>query len=444
MRFKFPTINFPFFTRNIKGDTFYDVTEFGNWCTLTGTNLEIAQNHPILTPAILFLSKLFSQADFFIEDKKTGEKIYDHWVLDLLKKPNYYQTGMDFLESHLFTQIAEGQAIVWIRRVTGVPKPEALYLLNPNLIEFPDEFRTGMPSRNETNKVKNTHIVYDKEGENQSIPIRDLLFFYDLPNCLNTENCFKVRSRMDGLKQTLINTKDSLLAKNIILKTNGKELITGDKSTGKFPLSDDEKIDVETLFHNNYGLGANRKRGIVTMASLKWQSLHIALRDLGLDESVKVDGNLIYTALHLPKDILSLEAKKTTYNNFKESMVSYIQNEMQPTLDAFLAVMQPLVTEKNLKLGGSYEHMPIMQFVLIERYEGIEQRGLALSALRNAGLPDELALEICGFEKGTKLSEIIKPQENGSGTNTTPAKRRREKENEEAIFSLNGHEETND
>lgn len=430
MAFTFPKISFPFFERNIRGDTFYQVDQFGNWTTLGGTNLNIAQNHPILTPAILFVSKLFSQAEFFLEDRSTGKKVFDHWVLDLLHRPNYYQTQNDFLESHQFMQIAEGKAVVWMKKTIGIKKPTSFYILDPNLIEFPDEFRTPLSGSNKDNKIGNVRILYDREGENKKIPLKDLLFFYDLPNCLDTTNCFENSSRLDGLKQTLINTKDSLLAKNIILKTNGKELITGDKgaaSGGSFPLTPEEKKDVEALFHTNYGLGANRKRGIVTKASLTWKSLHIALRDLGLDESVKVDGNLIYTALHIPKDILSLEAKKTTYNNFKESMVSWIQNEMQPSIDSFCSVLQRLIEENNLKLVGSYEHLPIMKFILIERYEGLEQKGLALSALRAAGLPDEIALEELGYDTSITLNELT-IQENGNNRDNSEKRRRTQNE----------------
>ena len=46
----------------------------GAW-GLTGSNLKIAQNHPILTPAMLFVSKLFSQAEFEMKNIKTGEVI---------------------------------------------------------------------------------------------------------------------------------------------------------------------------------------------------------------------------------------------------------------------------------------------------------------------------------------------------------------------------------
>tara|TARA_R110000772_G_scaffold187750_4_gene298905 strand:- start:385 stop:1206 length:822 start_codon:yes stop_codon:yes gene_type:complete len=225
-------------------------------------------------------------------------------------------------------------------------------------------------------------------------------------NTVGGSNFFEVKSRLDGLRQTLINTQDSLLAKNIILKTNGKELITGGAGSNTFPMSDDDKEKAENLYQTGYGLGWNRKRGIVTKANLTHKSLHIALRDLGLDESVKVDGNLIYTALHIPKDIISLEAKKTTYNNFKESMVSYVQNEMQPTLDSFIAVLQGLIEDTNLKLVGSYEHLPIMQFILKERYEGIILKAKALNDLLRTGIPQDIALDMTGFDKSMKLEEI--------------------------------------
>lgn len=407
MAFNFPRINLAFFTRFLNGDTFYAVDQFGSWSSFGGSNLQIAQNHPILTSAMLFLAKLFSQAEFYIENEKTKERITEHWLLDLLNKPNYYQTRNDFLESSNFIQIAEGRAVIWLRKTTGMPQPESIYILNGDLIEYPDEFTTPLSVRNKDNKIQSKKILYDRDGQNEKIPIKDLIFLYDLPNGMDTTNMFEVKSRLDGLKQTLLNTKDSLTAKNIILKTNGKELLTLDKGAGTFPLGTEEKKDAEDLLHNTKGLGKGRVRGIVTKAPLKWQSLHIALRDLGLDESVKVDGNLIYTALHIPKDILSLEAKKTTYNNFKESMVSFIQNEMQPTVNAFLEPFQKLITEKGLKLRGTYENMPIMQFMLLEKYEGILKRALALSGLRNAGLPDDIALELCGFDKTTKLNPLI-------------------------------------
>ena len=376
------------------------------------SNLEISQNHPILTPALLFISKLFSQAEFKVVNKETGKQEKNHWLIKLLNKPNLYQTQSDFLESLQFIQIAQGKAVGYLKRPIGFSEAEdidSIYLLDSDLIEWPlkykdTNFRSPMLSARAKSSADNEIIKYDVNGENLKIKVKDLIFFYDLPNMLQ-KNFYDVNSRLDGLRQTLINTNDSLIAKNIILKTNGKELISGGNNES-FPLAGEDKEKAENLLQNNYGLGWFRKRGIVTKANINYQSLHIALRDLGLDESVKVDGNLIYTALHIPKDIISLEAKKTTYNNFKESMVSYIQNEMQASTNAFADVLNQLIDDSEYKLVGSYEHLPIMQFILIERYEGISKKAKALNDLLITGVPKEVALEMCGFDKDLKLQEI--------------------------------------
>lgn len=380
----------------------------GAW-GLTGNNLKIAQNHPILTPAMLFVSKLFSQAEFEMKNIKTGEVIKEHAVLTLLKNPNFYQTKTDLLESLQFMLIANGVAVLYKKSIVGMDdQVPAIYLLDYKKITWPEGFKTKLSVINEKNEAGNVKVVYDEGGENLKIKLKDLMFFYDLPNGLDSKDIYKNKSRLDGLNQTLVNTNDSLVAKNIILKTNGKELISGSKEG--FPLGEDEKKEAEAMFNTGYGLSKSRKRGLITKANITWQSLHIALRDLGLDESVKVDGNIIYTALHIPKDILSLEAKKTTYNNFKESMVSYIQNEQQSSLDSFCEVINKSIPSGEWELKGSYDHLPVMQFVKLEKYDAVKKQADALKALLDAGIPPVLALEMCGLPKNTILVEKPKPE----------------------------------
>lgn len=399
-----PSFINPIWNRNENGDSFYDLKSYNDW-TDSISNDEISQNHPILTPAILFVAKLFSQAEFKVKNKRSNKYSKNHWLLTLLENPNAYQTGSDFFETLMFSMISNGVAVVYKKRITGFEDEiSSLYVLNYSKIKWPEGLTYKYLATTDADKFfKNEEIVYEEHGEKKSIKIKDLMFFYDLPNCLN-KNPFKVKSRLDGLKQTLINTKDSLIAKNIILKSNGKELLTLDKDS--LHLSPEEKIGAENLINVNYGLSKTRKRGLITKASLTWKSLHIALRDLGLDESTKVDGNIVYTALHIPKDILSLEAKKTTYNNFKESMVSYIQNEMQSSLKAVIATFQKELNSSGYRLEGDYEHLPIMQYILKERYEVISLKAKALNDLLRTGVPKEAALSMCGFEETLKLGEI--------------------------------------
>ena len=402
MRLSLPKFEWPVWSRNKEGQNFYDLTALGDWISET-SNLSMALNHPILTPALLFVAKLFSQAHFYIENTNSHLKKDNHPFIKLLDNPNQFQTREDFLETLMFIMIAQGVGVVVVNKIIGFDDPKSMFVLNKDLIEWPDNFdKQKLKSNNP--KILEQKIIYDKEGENEVYKIKDLMFFYDLPNALS-RNPFKVSSRLDGLKQTLINTKDSLVAKNIILKSNGKELVSGEKDG--FPLTPEEKSDVESLFNSKTGLSFGRKRGIVTKANVTWKSLHIALRDLGLDESVKVDGNLIYTALHIPKDILSLEAKKTTYNNFKESMVSYVQNEMQSSLNSFTAVFNKHI-ERPYKLIGNFSHLPIMQFILLEKYDVVKKQAEALMALLSTGVPKEIALEMCGFDKTITLGPILR------------------------------------
>ena len=406
-------------TRNTDGSIYYSVG--GNqykWCDYNNaTNLEIAQNHPILTPAILFVAKLFSQAEFKIVNKRTKKEVDKHWILDLLNKPNSYQTKSDFLESSLFMQIAQGRSVCYLKKPIGLEQGETIYVLDSDKIKFPKEYCSSFYASKYDTPNQNIVVTYDEQGENLRIPLKDLVFFYDLPNAMH-KNFYEVNSRLDGLRQTLINTVDSLIAKNIILKTNGKEMISSGGNE-HLPLVGEDKKSAEELLQNNYGLGWNRKRGIVTKANLNYQSMHIALRDLGLDESVKVDGNLIYTALHIPKDILSLEAKKTTYNNFKESMVSYVQNEMQSTLNSFVAVLQQLIKEPNLQLVGTFENLPIMQHILKEKFEAHRLKAVALQEYLKAGFPTKIALDMLGFDKNIELdtSRLDQNQNNGTEEN---------------------------
>ena len=398
-----------YYERDILGNHFYKKTT-SEFKSTDRDLLTISQDHPLLTPALLFVSQLFAQGKFVIRNKKTGEIKKTHWIIDLLESPNYYQSSVDFLEAFQFMKIALGSVAIYKKSPSGM-NPTELFLLNPTLIEYPKDFNTKMDFRN---KIKGDEmVVYDKEGENLKIKLKDIIFFYDLPNGLrvakeNKNNYFVSKSRLSGIMEVLVNTNDSVTAKNIILKSNGKELISGGSNVDGFPLSDDEKLEAEKLFSLKYGLSKTRSRTMITKADLKYQSLHIALRDLGLDESVKTDANIIFTALHIPKDILSLDNKKTTYANQKESMVSYIQSDMTAALNDFANSMGVEFLEKGWELVGTYDHLPVMQYIKVQKYDVIKRQADALAALIKVGIPSALALEMVDIDSKTTLT----PQQN--------------------------------
>ena len=402
-------IPFPVFTKNKSGDYFNDVTSFNDWSNET-SNLKLGLEHSILSPAILFISKLFSQAEFNVVNRNTLKPHLSHPLLNVLKEPNYAMTLSDLLESIMFTQIVNGVAVVWKKKTFGTSYVNSLYVLDFKLIDFPDEVEIGKyPNRSSWEKRKNLEVIYDAEGENHKIKIKDLIFFYDMPNGMDSKNPYNTASRIDGIRQTLYNTCDSEKAKSIIIKSNGKEMISGEKQG--FPLAGIERENVENRANERYGLASGRRRTIVTNSSIKWQSMHIIMRDLGHDEGIKTDAGIIFAALHLPKDIYSIDGGKSTYKNANQSLVSYIQNEMQSTLESTIETLNKSLFEgDSYKITGSYDHLPVMLSFKTIKFENAKKQGEALAVLRNAGVPDELAIEICGLPKGTILKDIVVQQ----------------------------------
>jgi hypothetical protein len=401
-------INFPTFTRQENGDYRYDITSFNEW-SCNSSNLGLAQDHSILSPAMLFISKLFSQAKFDVINSTSKKPSNSHPNLKLLKSPNYDQTTSDFLESLIFTKIANGTGVVWKKKTFGSSIVNSLYVLDFNLIKFPSEVMSigKYPNRSASSKRASIEVVYDENGENIKIKLDDLIFFYDMPNGLDKGNIYKSRSRIEGIKQTLYNTEDSEIAKSIIIKSNGKEMISSQKSA--FPFTPGEKERVENNASQKYGLGSGRKRTIVSQASLKWQSMHIIMRDLGHDEGTKTDAGIIFAALHLPRDIYSIDGIKSAYKNVNQSLVSYIQNEMQSILEGVIQKLNASLFEDNdnYEFVGSYEHLPVMLAFKTIQIENAKKQAEALSALRMSGVSDELAVELSGLPAGTKLEPLV-------------------------------------
>lgn len=416
------------FERDVNGNFWY-TTSSDRWAKATD-NLTLAQNHPFLTPGLLFISNLFAQGEFKVIRKSTGKEVPNHWILTLLKNPNYYQTMIDLLESFEFMKIARGQVVLYTRRGSTSAKPDSLYILDPKLITYPNGFVSPAGFRRRDNRIENQTVIYDKQGENLEIKVKDLLFFYDLPAGFTQadkienkdgdySNRFVSGSRVDGIKQTLINTLDSHTAKNIILRTNGKEIISGE-SNG-MPLLPNEKKEAETIWGKGYGMMKGVGRTWFAKSAVKWQSAHIAVRDLGLDESTKVDANIVYTALHIPKDIISIEAKKTTYNNFKESMVSFIQNSIQAMMNDFTAGLNKSLIEDGFELIGSYEHLAVMQFIELERNSVLNGKLTSLQTMISLGFDPVVALELAGLDPSIVITPP-EPEENENPGETKQTK----------------------
>jgi len=380
------------------GDHLYRInSKSAQWLSFQD-KLEVAIQHPVLIPIFDLLGHYFSNVKFYIEEN--GEPNYEHKELALLNNPNHFQSTEDFLTEHIIYKYVFGWLFVYAPIPTGFDKPTQIYNLNSGLVDFPQGFEPKMPINDRLrNEIDNTRFSYDKQNNNLSIKIKDVVNFFDLPN----QNKLIGTSRLGGLVRPLSNVLTSMEAKNIVLQSNGKELFSTRSSSGLSAgmLSQPEKEDVKKRINENYGLSTSRSRAIITKADLRWQSLHIPLADLGLDESVGKDAQSIVTAFNIPKELINFTPEGSTYENQEQAKIGFLQEVIYKHINDFCNSYTKKYLKGGLKLKGSLDHLPIMKATEMRRVRNIKAYVEALAKLIEAGVitPDEAKVKLNEYEK---------------------------------------------
>ena len=92
-------------------------------------------------------------------------------------------------------------------------------------------------------------------------------------------------------------------------------------------------------------------------------------------------------------------------------MISYIQNVHLKEINDLCEGFTTSLLDDGLELVGTYNHMPIMFEHNQEKYKSIQNKAKALKDLLDLGVPENLALEMCDFDKNIKL---IKNEQNNT------------------------------
>jgi len=364
------------FIRNREGSTFYVRAGSGNadWNDI-GDKLVAGYTNPILLPAIQLIADYFSMAKFTDGGKETSP------LIDLLNKPNIYQTRDDFLKQYIWYKYCSGFNYTYPvyagTNNKNINRVQSFQHLVPSKIWFDDNFKTPIiQTKGEGVNVLGQQIFYDKNEQNLKIAMSELLTFYDLANGLE-KNMFTAPSRLDSLQMPLTNIHKSFSAKNIVLDSNGKDMITN-KTVGniaKMPMKESEKKDIDKKMSSEYGLGGGRKRTIITNSALEWQSLHIKLKELGLDDSVIADAMIVINAIGIPPELYSLNGSSSTFENQSKAVIHFIQSKVQGELNDFCNTYN---LQYGTDLKADMTHLPMFK-------ELAKSKALAVKSLAATG-----------------------------------------------------------
>lgn len=390
--------NFPYFHyERLKDGSHWYIRDTNTNIEEVRKGLEVSLNNPVLQPAINLIARLFSSA-IFAEVKEDGTVVENSDLVALLEDPNLYQSQQDFLEQFIWFKYSFGYLYVYPVHPVGVKSAERTTLnnLRTSYIKYEEDFNTKILfKKSEVKDTLQQKFKYDDEENDQKLEIEvgKIIPFYDLANGIGSSNLLTGPSRLTSIKTEISNINQAGCAKNKAIQTNGRELYSN-KNSGvgtTTPLSKKEKEEIQDRLNKQTGLGSNRSRAVVTSASMEWQSLHIKLAELGLDDSRKADANTIIAALGIPLDLFD---KTSTYENKEQAMLGFMQNNIIPQMNDFTNSLTSYFQLENSKLIGTYDHLPIMATIKEMELSTTKKKAETLEMLLRSGVTPDDALMI--------------------------------------------------
>lgn len=174
-------------------------------------------------------------------------------------------------------------------------------------------------------------------------------------------------SRLQGLSRTIQNIDEALKSKNVNLKMTQKYLVSSSGDGNNAHIQDADRNDITSK------LGKQS----VMISNLKMDAKHLVsdMKRLYLDEQIGSDAITCINAFGMSRDILNYFANgASTYENEEKAMQNYIQNGIQPDANDRMnsLSLQWGLFDKGEKLVASYDHLPVMQSIVLAKIETLK------------------------------------------------------------------------
>ena len=168
-------------------------------------------------------------------------------------------------------------------------------------------------------------------------------------------------SRVKAIRKVLANIDENLSSKNINLQMSQKYLSKNESNDNEAQIKDADRTSIERVISN--------KSLLLTNANVDVKHLVSDMKRLYLDEQFADDANKCLLAFGLNKDVLNYFAKDSTFENQEKGVIKYIQNSIQSTADNTMNSLSSQwgLLEKGERLKASYDHLAVMQSIVVDK-----------------------------------------------------------------------------
>jgi hypothetical protein len=320
-----------------------------------------------------------------------GNVVDNHWVLELIKKPNPTQAWNDVIFAISVNDALWSNAFAYC--------PVRSFGIRNLIVPLPsDRIRINMSGRKlkqmeQGGLITDYTFSYDADT-NEKIDLEDMLYF-TTPDGISLVN---PSSRIEGLKYPLSNIKAQYNKRNVLLENIGAIGILSARSNdlgGAIPMTPEEKAEIRNDWYRR-----SKDELIITEADVNWQPMSYPTKDLLLFEELTADKMAIVDAYGLNAYVFSQESG-ATFSNVRDGIrMAYTDTVIPETEQLYASLTEQLgLNKEGLKLVPDFTHIPVLQDDELKKSDAMDKRASVVKKLFDSGilLTDEEARAIIGI-----------------------------------------------
>ena len=283
---------------------------------------------------------------------RDGNKVENHWVMDLIKNPNAVQSWSDVVYSLSVQDALYSNAFAYcpkrsfdIRNLM-VPLPANKVKINLS--------GKKLQAMDTDDLITNFKFQYDDDSV-ETINWDDMIY-------LTTDdgmNLVKPISRVDSLRYPLSNIKAQYHKRNVLLENIGAIGILSTNNNdmgGAIPLTPEEKKTIQQDWFNR-----SKDELMITESSVDWKPMSYPTKDLLLFEELTADKIAIIDTFGLNMNLFSSD-RGATFSNVRDSIrMVYTDTIIPETQSMYDSMMKQWGLDGDYYLKAEFNHLPVLQ-----------------------------------------------------------------------------------
>lgn len=283
---------------------------------------------------------------------KNWEIVENHWINDLINKPNGTQSWSDVVYSMSVQDALYSNVVAYCpKRSLGVRN---LIIALPN-----NKIQINLSGKKlkqmELNDLITSFVFTYDDGSTETINIEDALYL----TTADGMNIVKPISRIDSLRLPLSNIMASYKKRNVLLENLGAIGILSAQNNdmgGAIPMTPEERQKIQKDWYRR-----QKDELIITESNVNWQPMSYPTRDLMLFEELTEDKLAIIDAFGLNYNLFSSE-KGATFSNVRDSIrMAYTDTIIPETQQMYDSMIAQWGLQGEYHLEANFDHLPILQ-----------------------------------------------------------------------------------